>query len=468
MSSCSICNNDCTVCCCASLFCESCIGLHIMNITESKHKPLMLNMPRDSLLTEAIRSRLTNEILELEEFRRSFTGSLTSFLNSLRKEIDDFGEKITLDFMQKYRQILTEIQQACSCLYTNNVKNEIVEYFSECCNKEDVKKIKFTKKNISLPILTLKEQLSKCMDFDILIGNFTKDELSQRPLIDLRASPENDESSEKILRAQSFIGPVSNNRFRVLNVPRPVFHTVHTVISYTGKILSYEVKQKIVSEIVFDRVKFPSKAAWSLTKDGRLIITGGYDDDAKKNAFSVMLFERKYEEISKLNTARYNHSQLTVDQNVYIIGGANRKSIAECERYSLEKKKWFKFGSLVVARECPSIACVLGKIYVAGGNGIETIECANLAKEKFELLMLRLPGPGRCNLFCYENQLFVIHKGKYITISIPSHMYAQVGQSKEHNYWTPAEYLVSEGHVYWSSFGQFINFDFVAKDFVPL
>jgi hypothetical protein len=105
---------------------------------------------------------------------------------------------------------------------------------------------------------------------------------------------------------------------------------------------------------------------------------------------------------------------------------------------------------------------------VAGGNGIETIEYANVAKEKFELLMLRLPGPGRCNMFLYESHIFIIHKGKYITISLPSHAYSQIGQSKEHNYWTSSDYLINEGHIYWSASGQFIHFDWEAKDFITL
>lgn len=463
-----MCSNDCAVTCCADLFCELCISMHIMNITESKHKPLMLNIPRDPVLTEAIRSRLSNEILELEEFRRYFTGSLTSFINSLRREIDAFGETITLSFMQKYRQVLTELQQACSCLYTNNVKNSIVEYFSECCSQEDISKVKIMKKNLNLPVLSIKAQLDKSMSFEVELGNFSKENLMLRNSNNIKNPIENLESNVRTTKALSVIEPINTNRFRVLNVPRPVFNTIYNIVSYTGKLISYEVKHKIISDIIFDRVKFPSKSAWSLTKDGKLIVTGGYDDDAKKNAFIIMLYEKKCDEITKMNVSRFNHAQVTADTNVFVIGGANRNAIKDCERYSLEKKKWFKFGSLVVARECPSATYVNGRIYVAGGNGIETIEYANVAKEKFELLMLRLPGPGRCNMFLYESHIFIIHKEKYITISLPSHEYSQIGQSKEHNFWTSSDYLVNEGHIYWSASGQFIHFDWEAKDFIPL
>ena len=59
------------------------------------------------------------------------------------------------------------------------------------------------------------------------------------------------------------------------------------------------------------------------------------------------------------------------------------------------------------------------KIYICGGNGIESIEMLNPVNNKFTLLSLRLPSPGKCFLFPYDEFIYILQKDKLFRIQFP-------------------------------------------------
>ena len=69
MSECSDCKNNATIECCNKSLCEQCIGTHLMQIAIIKHRPTQLNPTFDNSITQAIHTKLANEILELGEFK---------------------------------------------------------------------------------------------------------------------------------------------------------------------------------------------------------------------------------------------------------------------------------------------------------------------------------------------------------------------------------------------------------------
>ena len=76
-----------------------------------------------------------------------------------------------------------------------------------------------------------------------------------------------------------------------------------------------------------------------MTEDGKLIMTGGFDESVKKTTFIYSSYERKTESMPKMLTAKYNHAQISVGSYVYIIGGIGACPLKECEKYNLHKRE---------------------------------------------------------------------------------------------------------------------------------
>ena len=442
-----------------------------MKIIDIKHRPLPLNLDKDHILIKNIQNKLNNEILELTEFKNSFQQILSGFSTSLKQEIDNYIQQLNKNFNDSYQDVLNQLQIAYSCLLTIGVKNNILELFAGCETIEDVKDIGIINKSISLPILSIKENLKNSISFELSLftngfesytskSNSSSSRNSSNMFLLRNSFQSVNELRERFAENAPKIEGNSTNKFRVLNFTKPINETIYFLQPFTSKISCYNIKENLINEISINSYRFPTKAAWCMNKDGKLIFTGGFDELARKSCFEISINERKCEEIGKMNTARFNHSQISVDNSVYVIGGMQKTPLNECESYSFEKKKWIKFGKLNVAREFPAVCHLLGKIYVAGGNGIETIECSMVTKGKFELLFLRLPGPGRCNMFTKDGQIMILHKGKQISIAMPNLAYKQIGETVNGNFWTCSEYIMYEKNAYWVSEGEFFSFAF--------
>ena len=94
---------------------------------------------------------------------------------------------------------------------------------------------------------------------------------------------------------------------------------------------------------------------------------------------------------------------------------------------------------------------------MAGGVGIESIECSSITKPKFELLALRLPGPGKCCVFTYDDQIFLLHKGKILTLSLPGLVLKQTGEFEDLDVWSSCEPVVRFGNIFWVANGEFLR-----------
>jgi Kelch motif len=460
---CKECNDLGNIGCCNRVFCEMCISGHIMKIISIKHKPIPLDLGRELELTIAIQNRLANEILELEEFKGYCEKIIANFVDSLKNEIDKYYYEINKSLMNKYQTTLNQLKTASSCLLTRDVENKILELFSGCSLPGDVKNVEILAKNFSSNDFSILPQLSQSISIDINLKTFeswaNSESISSFKINQSFSSVFQPNNPYEIFNRSVSVASENPLKFRVLSYSKPGSETLCCVYSFSNKISLLNIQKEEFSDFAIQSMKFPSKAAWSLSKDGKLIITGGFSEFPKKNVFSVNIYEKKCQEISKMINPRFNHAQVSIENNIFVIGGINKNPIKECERYSQDKRKWNKFGSLVVPREFPSACHMLGKIYVAGGNGIETIECAAIAREKFELIHLRLPGPGKCNIFTYEGQILLLCKQVLASISVPALIYKQIGETNENLFWSSSEYISYNKKIYWVSNEQFINFN---------
>lgn len=438
-----------------------------MNITESKHKPLPIHLDRNSALTKLIYTKLANEVLQLNEFKSCFQDMLAGFTLSLKREIDEYSEKVNAKFMKNYQETLTQLQTSISCLLAKGMHNQILDLFKGCNDQKDVKNTVVLKTNISYPTLSITEGLKSSIHYEIFLSTTSFEDIlnkkNRHGQMYLKSSHANP-PIEQVLRTSS-LSLQSNNKFRILGFSRPIHETIYFIQPFSSKISFYNIKEETINEFLIDSQKFPSKAGWSLSKDGKLILTGGFDESAKKTSFAILVNEKRIEELGKMITARFNHGQITIDHSVFVIGGMDKKAISDCEYFSTDKKKWMKFASLVVAREHPAVCHLLGKIYVAGGNGIATIECAQLNREKFELLLLRLPGPGKCNMLAKDNQILILYKGKFVSITLPNLAYKEFGAIENTCLWTCSENVIYDKKAYWVADGIFVSFDIESGEF---
>ena len=72
-----------------------------------------------------------------------------------------------------------------------------------------------------------------------------------------------------------------------------------------------------------------------------------------------------------MSTARYNLEVVTVNNNIYAIGGNTGKTV---ERYNIADNKWETVASLNYSRESATASVVDGEIYVIGGSSTRVTE----------------------------------------------------------------------------------------------
>ena len=459
MSICELCPKKSSIDCCDKKFCEACIATHITSIVELKHNPMPSNLQRSQEITKAIHKKIVNELLELQEFKTSSLKVISGFSSELKQEIDEYINRFNLNFLQACRKIQIDLMTATQVLYTTSVKSHILELFTGVQNIEDINKVKIISKEFDLPVLSIKSHLENSLSFNLNVEFQSNPE--DKSFFMQRTLPVSslDDSRKSFVRTSSSLGlPSPASKFRVLDFSKPISDTLYSVFPFSNKIFSYNIKDESKSEILLEGPKFPSKTAWSLTKDGRLIITGGFDELPRKTCYNVSFHNNRCEEQGKMAVGRYNHCQLTIDNHVYVFGGMNKSAVQECEKFSLDTKKWTKFANLNVGRECPSGIYYLGKVYISGGNGIESIEVCQLNSKKFELLRIRLPMPGRVNSFFMDNQTFMLVRDKVIVMDFNTNTYKIVGRINESSVWTSSDYLISEGLVFWVAEGRLVTF----------
>jgi hypothetical protein len=408
-------------------------------------------------LTKAIHKKLLNELLELQEFRSSSQKVITGFSNELKREIDDYINKFNLNFLQACRKLQTDLETATQVLYTSSLRCPIVDLFEGIERVEDIYKVHVLTKSFELPVLTIKSFLQDALNFEVKIADGPVNGDSGFFRAKSMSFVSQEENRKSLLRTSSFLGVSPAAKFKVLDFSRPISDTLYSVFPFSNKIFSFNIKDQSKAEISLENVKFPSKTACSLAKDGKLLVTGGFDESVRKTCFSISFHNSRCEELPKLNSARFNHSQLTIENQIFVFGGVSKSSVLECEKLSLDSKKWSKFANLNVGRECPASAYHLGKVFVCGGNGIESIESASTTAKKFDLLMIRLPFPGRVNVFFVDRQAMLLVRDKAISMEFHNNTYKNIGNLNENCQWTSSDYLINEGEVFWISEGRLVS-----------
>ncbi|OMJ95066.1 hypothetical protein SteCoe_1603 [Stentor coeruleus] len=257
--------------------------------------------------------------------------------------------------------------------------------------------------------------------------------------------------------------------------PSPIkIHNTHTIQSLSpclyvfpyrsSKLIIYNIENNIKQELVFLDYTFLDHSAWSLAEGGKIINTGGYDGKSTDQVFVFNIDLKNIEKAKRMNSKRYKHAQIALGSFVYAIGGVSQKGrLKSVERLCLDSFKWKKIGQMNCQRENPGACSHEGKIYIAGGISLNTIEIFNPLNKKFTLMTIKLNMPGKCSMFSYDDCIIVLQGNQVSSCSWIEKM------KVEHNEWiNKGDSIIRSGVIYFVQLSDLFRLDLVSNslDFV--
>ena len=498
--------------------CVNCLAFHLMHEVTSKHKPQLLeNYSALSDQSEAVRhevlnaikSKLQNEALLIEEFKRISVQTISDFIESAEKDLKEICEKFIRNIEEKCDQADQDLRDAIALSKLSlNVNHPILDLFKHCKTIDQVKNVEVVTKKLEFKKLRLQEVFDDHTTFAIEINkDFNSRILPLRSpaeaagkeyakksqtsihddneaLLDMNAiidhtrplsrlfsykeeSPEKQFKSWKLEEAQvfskkTFIEVELQERpkaeakpIKVLSdyAPLPLF--LYKATPYTDKIISLNVNNSQCTTLSILGEGFFPGLAWATSEDEKLLLTGGFDGSARNSSILYSLTTQKQEKSSPMIYPRYNHALVSCGNYMYAIGGVSVSELTECERFSLQQKDWAKIGSLTICRENPGVCVHSNKIYICGGNGVESFEMFNPSTGKFVLLTLRLPSPGKCCLFPYDDEMYILQKSNLYKANMFNMSFAKINSVEMNEWWSPCEAQVTQTSIFFCTYEGF-------------
>ncbi|OMJ91468.1 hypothetical protein SteCoe_5952 [Stentor coeruleus] len=516
-SPCQICKEESKIIClCSRVFlCENCLPMHLIDEVSAKHIPKIINNFHDEDSEESSRkqvfssiiSKLQNEVLNIEEFKRISIQSINDFIEDLHKDLTIVRDEILSDLEKKCSKADEELRDAISLSKLSlNVNHPILDLFKFCKTANDVKRVKVVKQKMFHNKLDLPSLIKESMSYTININKDLKarvmpakspadqiekshnkrystniinedspisvasSSFSQRTL----SNPINDTYNQKLSKIWNFKDLPSSDGIMIemetREKPKQIkdlgnileytnfSNSIFRFVAFTDNILCYNYKSRTQSLISVPGEKFFPKSSWCLTEDDKLLFSGGFDGIARNTTILYNLNTLKQEKTVNMIYPRHCHSLVSCGKYVYAFGGINGKILKDCEKFSLNHKEWKKIGTMIVGRESFGSCVHSNKIYICGGSGIESIETYTPSSNKFTLLMLRLPSPGKCCLFSYDSYIYILQKEKIHRIEVPKLSLQTLSTIENLEWWSPCEALVATDTSYISLENEFIKF----------
>lgn len=463
---CSICKSSADLyCSCSKIFiCTTCIGSHLIKNFAVKHRPILisdylsstpltdLNKPN---LNSAIQSKLSNELLELEEFRKISLQKISEFLQLAEKQLLDTVEKVMNEVSDEVENVQREIRAALGCLkLPESYPNKIISFFDNCKSADEVRELTIVHKGLDLKYLNIENVIKECICFymqmfsapeikeiDSEVQERSNSGLARFHTLSLDHDGELSSSTSRLVKFNS-IKAINNMTQRSItpqknikkgpnieielinNIPSNT-EEVHLekkivtkksllmpVLAYfypnSNKFALFNVNTLAIQTIDVPNHFFLAKSAWSMSEGGRIIQTGGFDTAPRGDTFIYNLITNATEKAVHLNIKRYNHSQISLADHVYIIGGTNKSTLKSVERLNLIDFKWKKIGKMNIARSNPACCSHNNKLYIIGGEETKSVEQFNTISKKFTLLSLMLPNIGKWGVFSYDQRIFLL------------------------------------------------------------
>lgn len=453
------------LCKCSDIYlCEQCIGSHIMQVFNVKHKPTKISS-FDTIeletyefspeIEKAIYSKLSNEILELEEFRKLALQKISELLQEAEKQLLETSEKVMHSISDVVEIAQNDISNALSLLsYRGTCSNYILEVFKKCKQADEVREIDVVHKSLEYNAFNIAEVINSSLLFNIQITDqplppspCKTDQLLQKlKLYTVKPSmPEplridkNDEDEEALfIPSRRTITSIEleliNKPFNYDRVSRTFSKTsfdktcqvlppcIYHFVQNSNRIVWYNIETAKWEQLAAPNHIFFKDSAWCLCEGGKLMNTGGYEFQAKDQTFLINLHLKTEEKCPNMPTKRYKHAQVSLGNSVYVIGGLGcKRTLKSVEIFNLETWKWKKAGNMSCGREYPAACSHDGKIYIIGGVSNQSVEVFSPLAKKFILLNIKISSPGRSCVFSYDDYIIILRGDtltKFITKSL--------------------------------------------------
>ena len=513
---CQICNEESQIICmCTRVYlCENCLAFHLLHEVSSKHKPQLLencsarNDQSEAVRQEvinAIKSKLQNEVLLIEEFKRISVQTISDFIESIEKDLKEICEKFIRNIEEKCSQADQDLRNAISLSKLSlNVNHPILDLFKTCKSLEQVKNVDIVSKKLEFRKLRLQEviddhttfaleiykdmhsrilplrspaeaagkdyikksqstiygdddslaDISETKDYsrtfsDIFTYKEESSEKSEKSFIAWKSAETQSTSKKTYIEMELQERPKAEAKpIKVMSDYEPLPLFLYKAVPYTEEIISLNVNNSQCTRLSLPGQKFFPGVAWAITEDEKLLFSGGFDGSARNSSILYNLITQKSEKSSSMIYPRYNHALVSCGKYIYAIGGKSLKILKECERFSLQRKDWAKIGLLNIGREHPGVCVHSNKIYICGGNGIESFEVFNPSTNKFALLSLRLPSPGRCCLFPYDSDIYILQKSNLFKVNVPKMSFSTIASTDLNEWWSPCDPQVTHSSIF--------------------
>ena len=172
-SPCQICKEESKIICfCSRVYlCEHCLPKHLMSEVSVKHKPQLIDndsIQQDDLeikrkdVLHSIKSKLQNEVLQIEEFKRISIQTLNDFIETIIKGLKEMYEELAKNIEDSCSQADQDLRAAISLSKLSlNVNHPILDLFKNCKTADQVKNIEIVSKRFSYDKINLKDLINK-------------------------------------------------------------------------------------------------------------------------------------------------------------------------------------------------------------------------------------------------------------------------------------------------------------------
>lgn len=462
---CSLCKSLADLYCdCSKIFlCAGCVGSHLLKSFAVKHRPILISeylisSPQTDRLKQdlksAIHSKLSNELLELEEFRKICLQKISEVLQSAEKQLLEIFEKIMNDVSDGVDNVHRELRTALGTLkLPESYPNAILSFFEGCKSVDEIRELSILHKSLELKYLNIESVVKECICFQLqtfsapgkkefetecrnrsssghartytLLSDkdsmYSEDFLTVKRFQSIKT--QNTKTQRSITPSKA---PRANPNVEIeLTINNPATAQVDLlkkieikknllvpVLVYfypnTNKFALYNVNDSVLNTIDVSTHFFLDRSAWSTCEGGRIVQTGGYDTAPRGDTFIYNLIKGSVEKAGHLNIKRYNHSQISLADYVYVIGGINKSALKSVERLNLLDFKWKTVGKLNIARSNPACCSHNNKLYIIGGEETKSVEQFNTISKKFTLLSLLLPSISKWGVFSYDEHIILL------------------------------------------------------------
>lgn len=489
-------------------FCMSHIGQHLLEIGEFMHRPVsvdedlmqLVSMSLEKLiesekeiLENAIKqekvkkmavARIESEIQNVNKFFSSCCLELQEKFNELKGLLDSILTSTIDSLKDSCEEIKSQLQLHKENLETEGLSlNKVIDSLLTCSTIKQMDEKDLITKTFSIQIPKFVDYIKDSIHLSLHLNNSNKTSSQDSPEFSTIKSPNTEEFSgddENDLYARLRFSvntlaehPKLSSRYKTIMYKSP--QTKYRRNAYTKSATSLKHKKNISKELStlvwVDKISeclltysisteetssvfLPSQSqefegsVWCFIKEGTIALTGGNCIQARRQTLIIDYQTGVNSYGALMQCGRFNHTMVCLGNFLYAIGGSNGNALKECEKYDTNKDTWQKVGNLNVAREYLAACVHRGRIYVAGGEGADSIEAYNTVSNKFSLLRVRLPTFSKTLMASIDDQMIIFQGRKIISFDSAKMSYIDLCDLNEENWYTPFSPIVYQKQLY--------------------